>query len=386
MTRFFAALTAMVCLVADQACADDFDFLDKSREAMWQAETMHRPAWLSDRPVALGARDKEILERSLRAGREAAPERHASKRKRDEIVICLTMSGFDLKGALEYLSAFKSRQDIRVAIAGFPKGCSNIGCTARTIHQIASKNDYPAVTLDPMVFRRYRVKVAPTMLMFRKGKLVARVEGMYNPKWLEDAVRDGQKGDLGVRGPVADIAEKNLMDVIAERVAKLKRPNRKQIMDRFWNRFRFDALPAAKDMRVKRFVPIVRARKDIRTPKGRLIVRAGQTFNLLEQMPFTRSVIVYDPTRDGERALAKRLRRDALGKGRTPILVASRLPEKSLDALAREQEKMGGRVFLLDRMLARRFGFVATVSEAHAEGDEMVVTQYPAARSAKRPQ
>jgi hypothetical protein len=230
-----ASLIGALCVGAASASPDstadilgDTSWMNKTYEVMDKAEKAPPPAWLRA-PTPSESNKKEaarFLEQAAKiADQSLTPNRHGQQPKKKpvpdkQIVVCITLSSeFDIKSTLEYLSSYKDDKEIRLALAGLPEGCRTFGCAIRKFHELGMGNDYPSVTLDPMVFRRHNVKVAPTMLYLKKGREIAKVEGIMNPEWIRNQVEKGTTGDLGVRGPVVDIEEKNLMDEIKDRLA-----------------------------------------------------------------------------------------------------------------------------------------------------------------------
>src|SRR5699024_6871528 len=104
----------------------------------------------------------------------------------------------------------------------------------------------PPVSLAPMMFTKLGITSAPTVVYYDHGNPVARLEGSLEIDWLKDEVANGKTGDLGSRGPSHEIAERNLMDVIRERWAKINWAKKKQeAINNFWSHYDFTDLPQA---------------------------------------------------------------------------------------------------------------------------------------------
>lgn len=369
----------------------NMDFLSKSAKTIEQAEKQKKPSWLKI-PAPTDQQKKEAAKFLRNASKSVnktlgvtAKRKDAIKAKKAmrnrQIVIAITLSSkFDIKNALNYLKSYKDDKQVRMALAGLPNGCKTFQCAAGVFNKLDVGHEYPPVTLDPKLFKEKSIKVAPTMLFIGKdGNEVARVEGLINPDWLREQVKDGKRGDLGVRGPVVDIEEKNLMDEIA---ARINRIDQKKAIARakadYWAKKKYVGLTRATEDREFMFEPIVTATADIKDVKGKILIRRGTRVNALSKMPFTRSVIVYDPNRRRERVLATRLRKDAIRRGKKPVMIITRPEESSFQSIFDEEKKVGDKVYLLSKALAKRMQIIHTVSVVEAEGTHFIVKEFAA--------
>ncbi len=94
-------------------------------------------------------------------------------------------------------------------------------------------------------------------------------------------------------------------------------------------------------------------------------------------MPFTRSIIVYDPNRKGERTLAVKLMKDAIHRGKRPVMIITRPVKSSFSSIFDEQAKIGEKnIYLLSAALAKRMQITHTVSQVEAKGEHFIVKEY----------
>nr|MBG9386379.1 conjugal transfer protein TraW [Klebsiella pneumoniae] len=100
--------------------------------------------------------------------------------------------------------------------------------------------------------------------------------------WLAREVDNGEKGDLGVKGPVEKISEPDLIDVAKKRLANIDwEEKKKQAIERFWTKQNFNELPRAPKSRTREIDPSVMITSDISTPDGTVFAHAGDVINPL---------------------------------------------------------------------------------------------------------
>jgi len=390
----FLAPIVMVCMGQGVALAQppvsipDPSFFDKSMKVMDNASKQDMPAWLKPAPEKM-QKHQETAKNILNKANEYIAKKHQNDKKKwevanasgDKILIFATSgNGFDLDGALDFLTAYAKDKRIAVALAGFPKGCDNIRCSIQKMSQYNKKDrPTPPVTIDPLAFKRFHVSVVPTMLYLKDGVEVGRVTGIYNPKWFEDQLQTSDVKDLGNHGPVVAIAERNLMDVIAERVKKVDWDKKKKAaVANFWKKRDYLDLPRATEEKEFLFEPIVKASKDIKDLKGNVLVKKGTTVNALSKMAFTKSVIVFNAKYKEEIKRAIELAADARKRGKMPVLITTTMPGQSFKAHHKLEERFKGEpVYLLSKKMAKRFHIKKTLTVVESEGLAFVVREIP---------
>ena len=106
--------------------------------------------------------------------------------------------------------------------------------------------------------------IAPVLLAQGPDGELARVAGLADPQWLRARVLAGERGDLGVRGPVKPVTEPDLIEELQRRLAALDLGKlREQALARYWQRVAFAELPVAAEPRTREIDPTITA------PKGR---------------------------------------------------------------------------------------------------------------------
>src|SRR3546814_19410932 len=100
-----------------------------------------------------------------------------------------------------------------------------------------------------------------------ESREIARVEGLYEPAWLTRQIDAGRKGNLGVRGPITEIAEQDIIDVMKERVLAIDwHARREQAKERYWQNRTFIDLPRAPKARTKLVDASVAATAALKAP------------------------------------------------------------------------------------------------------------------------
>jgi conjugal transfer pilus assembly protein TraW len=232
----------------------------------------------------------------------------------------------------------------------------------------------PAVLIDPLRFRSASVTVVPEIVATVDGIEQARVRGLADPRWLLGELEAGHHGDLGAYGPTVAVAEADLLELLRTRVAALDGEGlRARVLERFWDRVAFVALPEASEARERRLDPTVVATEALHAPDGTVLVRAGEAVNPLARLPFSRRLVVFDATRPAQVEAARRL---AAEDPRRAVLLASALERaQGWDGLAALEASLGAPVYLLTPEVRARFALERVPVEVRAEAGVFVVRE-----------
>jgi len=233
----------------------------------------------------------------------------------------------------------------------------------------------PAAILDPTEFSDHKVTTVPHMIYMRDGKALANVRGLNNPQWLAEAVERGERGDLGLRGPVEEIQERDLIEELKERAAGLDMESKKEETVRtYWKRAKFITLPPATTEQQREIDPSVYVAKDIRDPKGSLLAQAGTVINPLGLRPFTLRMVIFNPTRKAEVEWVKNL---PPAPGRQDVFIATQIDRAAgWDHLVEIQDLLDQPVYLLQSDVQQRFEIRRTPTVVTSTKTRFVVTEY----------
>lgn len=233
--------------------------------------------------------------------------------------------------------------------------------------------------LNPTVFRKYNVTTVPTIIYLdeKQETEVARVVGLSNPKWLLDRVKNGYKGDMGIRGPVEDIAERDLIDVMKEKMAGVDWAEKKEkAIKNFWDKQQFINLPRATKHNIKHIDPTIMITADIKDAVGNVIVPRGHQINPLDLRDFTQAVVVFDPLDKEQIALVDKRLPELISKYSKVILIVTRFDQaggwKSYKSVTDHYDSP---VFKLTSDVVSRFSLENTPSIVTAENREFIVEE-----------
>jgi conjugal transfer pilus assembly protein TraW len=266
---------------------------------------------------------------------------------------------------------------VRVAFRGVAED-ESLTDFVRGIHGLlAGIEPVPEVVLDPTPFAAAGTDIAPVLLAHGPDGELARVAGLADPQWLRSRVLAGERGDLGVLGPVKPVTEPDLIGELQRRLAALDLERmRERALERYWRRVAFEALPVAAEPRTRAVDPTVTAPRDLRSADGTLLVRAGETLNPLERLPFTQRLVVFDATDDRQLATAKRLGREA--GDRRVLYLATRLERRrGWDGLSSVEDALDAPVYLLTPDVRARFALERVPAFVEARGRVFVVAEVP---------
>lgn len=203
----------------------------------------------------------------------------------------------------------KYRDDVTFAIRGLlpeEKTINDVGM--RILGLLDGFQTLPHIVLDPRPFQEVNAQTAPMILTYHEDTLLAYAAGLANPVYMENKVLRGEMGDLGKFGTVVNISERDLTDVLKERMAKLDMEALKQqAINRYWDNATFYQLPNASQTIERTFTPLVTLHEDIVSDDGTVLFVQGMQYNTLDQLPFTQRLVVFDATNEAHMEFVKSL-------------------------------------------------------------------------------
>ncbi len=255
----------------------------------------------------------------------------------------------------------------------------NITGTMRKIQALIEGLDpQPRVTLDPERFTQYHIQQAPTLLYLgetAQQPLIAT--GTTNTKWIAEQAEQGRAGQLGNYGSTYPVAEQDLIETLKQAAANLdQKALADKAIDHYWDKYRFVTLTPAKKNREFLFDPSITVIEDILTQDGVLIAKKGQVINPLDTLPFTKTIVVFNPLIEKEYEYAVRQARAAVAEGRGVILLATQIRRESgweyLQAIAQDFDYP---VYLLNKQLQSRFNLQYTPSVIRQKGNALLIKE-----------
>ncbi|PMK78548.1 hypothetical protein BCT94_05530 [Vibrio breoganii] len=275
----------------------------------------------------------------------------------------------DAMGLVELHQLFKAleyRDDVTFAIRGLlqnEKTINDVGM--RILHLLDGFQTLPHVVLDPRPFAEVNASHAPMILTYHEDTLVATATGLSNPVYMENKVLRGEVGDLGSFGSVVTISEKDLTEVMKERMAKLDMQELKeQAVSNYWDTATFYQLPKAVQNQERIFTPLITLHEDITLDDGTVLFAQGQQFNTLEQLPFTQRLVIFDATDEDQMAFVKSLPQTHL---RTTYVTTRFDRTLKWDAVKAVESELNAPVMQLNEDLITGFNLLAVPSVVTAD-------------------
>ena len=281
--------------------------------------------------------------------------------------------------------------DAVVVFRGIPDETTDIMSAMALIHRMGSEFDpAPNVILDPTLFRTHSITAVPTIVQLERvttgeadghatPKEVARVSGMTTTEWLQRQIAAGQKGNLGVRGPVVEIMERDLIELMKERVLAIDWDEKKKgAQKRYWLNQKFIALPVATNGNVRRIDASVAAREDILTPDGKVVAKKGVKVNPLAIRKWTQALVIFNPTIESQwKRIAPEIERLQQQPEVQKILVIATEfdPERGWDGYTDAVNRLNLPLYQLTPDVQRRFAIRAVPSVVTADETHFIVKE-----------
>ena len=388
-TQFFKlkALSAlMVSVITFSAVADNYDLqgLAEQAKVYRKGNVNIDNEWLKRATDSASIMRGEALELAESVAKEQNKEHQAAEDKaRMNGYKYLVFVSYSLnESALnEILTTVSGRSDTAVVFRGVPDGMK-IDEGMLKIQRLAMKvNPVPNIILNPELFTQHNISVVPSMVM-RSGVNLneshVSVKGLFDPLWLEKRFAAGDSGDLGVKGPVEAIAERDLIEVMKERVAQVDWNAKKEgALKRYWNHQTFSELPVATTDRVRRIDPTVVVTSDIRTSTGEFVARAGDRVNPLNTRPFTQGYIVFDPLDKAQVAKVKELHKTLKPTvAKVNFLVTQFDRDLGWDSYTAISDELDAPVYLLTSDIRERFQIEKVPSVITGDKTHFIVKEW----------
>ena len=348
-------------------------------------EESARDQMMVEEAIKAAQAHREALERAMPSvdGKQALEANLVPVNGQGEVTLIFVSYSLTDDVILDILRRNAGREATTVVMRGVPDG-ANLATGLKRMQDLARQvTPEPNIILDPTLFTRFGVKAVPTVVRAKRDietqkstpgesrlSLIAKVEGLHNDEWLLERIGRGETGDLGQQGPIFAIAERDLIEVIKERVLAIDWEAKKQAaINRFWSNRTFIDLPQAREAQVREIDPSVVLTQDMTDSEGNVIRRKGERVNPLSIMPFRSEVLIFNPTRDEERELiAAHL---ALAKDepyRKRIFIATAIEKsRGWDAYQELTEWLDAPLYLLTPEIQTRFHIEETPAVVTAD-------------------
>lgn len=250
----------------------------------------------------IAAQSAGYIENQSRSNAPNEPLRADVPHRMTRIFLSTALAEADIRFAMEVASR---RPDTILVFRGLPDGHS-----IRSFHAALAKHHgpglLPPIHLDPPAFTAAGVDEVPVVAVYGGGKLLGSVAGMIDPDWLQEQIRLGEVGRLPRRGPVASIAEPDLMVRMQSRFRAIDWQQwRDAQRDSLFRAMRPQPLPRAGTSRIRFRDPTFVVKATIRHG-DQVLARSGEPINPLERIPFLQTVVAFDATDPAQLAIVRR--------------------------------------------------------------------------------
>ena len=372
----------MVCLMGllftDLVSAEEA-WLQRSQAILQALEGQPRPEWLNGQtePLELKRQAMQVFETAqsiqkpaLSTGTERNLSTNQSNKPLTLLFVSFSLGDASLKGIFEDASG---RDDVLLVFRGPRPGQKLPALMADFKRLLKGIDPVPNIVIDPTRFQRWSVTSVPDMVVEQDGQSRLHVRGVSNLSWLDEQLKAGKQGDLGTLGDVGAIAEIDLLEELKRRLAAIDwKQKQQQAIARFWDQHKFEVLPAAHQDLDRTVDLTITAPRDLAAPNGQLIIRARQTVNPLDKMPFGLCLMVFDATVPAQVELIQR--QSCQDKKARVLYLTTSLPRQDgWDQLKTLETRLQAPVYLLTPDVRSRFQLQQVPAIVEQAGNHLVV-------------
>lgn len=232
----------------------------------------------------------------------------------------------------------------------------------------------PKIQIDPPAFESAGVTHVPTVVILASDKVVATVSGMVDPNWVRDQVEQGKRGTLPQVGPIHEIAEPDLIQVMQQRLARVDWDKwRRSQVDGLRRALAKPSLPDAILTRTRWHDPSFEVVEDV-VANNHILARKGDRVNPLDRVAFLQEIYVIDATDPRQFAAVK----GWISKARTRVTVITTRTggDDSLAWLAERATELGRPIFVWRPDLAQAFGIECAPTRVRSEGNRFRLDEF----------
>lgn len=279
----------------------------------------------------------------------------------------------------DLLVLYNGNKTVELVFRGIPEGMPFPQALAK-LQKLAfeTKSDTP-VLINPVVFTDAGVLTVPQIRKIVEGTPQYIVAGTTSIEAADTEYGSRKKPGLGSVGPTLDIDERDLIEVLKERLARVDFAELKEkATKRFWDKQTFVDLPTATTHRVRKLDPTVMVPEDMTAADGSLIHKAGDRINPLSIRPFTQRLVIIDPVDPKQIALAK-AEIAKHGNDQNVVVILSRVDRSSgWDGFTSVQDQVDRAVYLLKDDVRTRFSIDFVPSVVTADSSNFYIEEFPA--------
>lgn len=368
-----------LCWFSVQMVQAEEAWLQRSQAILQALEGQPRPDWLYGQSERLDMKRQaqQVLEASqaiqteaLSTGSESHLPANLSSKPLTLLFVSFSLGDTMLK---EIFDEAAGLDDVLLVFRGPKPGQKLPALMADLKRLLKGIEPLPNIVIDPTRFQRWSVASVPDIVVQQDGKAHLHVRGVSSLSWLDEQLKAGKHGDFGTMGDVAEIAEIDLLEELKRRMATIDwKQKQQQAIARFWDQQKFEILPAAQADRDRSVDLTITAPRDLAAPNGQLIIRAGQTVNPLDKMPFGLCLMVFDATVQAQIELIQH--QSCQDKQARVMYLATSLPRQSgWDSLQRLETALQAPVYLLTPDVRSRFQLQHVPAVVEQSGNRLLV-------------
>lgn len=235
----------------------------------------------------------------------------------------------------------------------------------------------PQVSIDPRPFRKYKITSVPAVTVVKAGGYVT-VPGTLDVEYAKRLLADGSNGMQTKAASTYPIVEKDFVQELQERFKKLDvRELAKKGVNGIWKHQNYLNLPEANKTETIDFDPTFIVAQDVSMPDGRVIAKAGSSFNPLHAMPLSKTYVLFDATSQDQLDFVKAFVKEAYKTGKNVSVMATKLPaDTNWDKFHNIRNSIGGGLFLANQDIVSRFRVSALPATVSGKDGRLTRTQH----------
>lgn len=262
--------------------------------------------------------------------------------------------------AVKQLLAEASEDQSIVLVFRGVKKVEDMTNSLKEISALASQfNPVPRVMLNPTFFHKFNISQVPSVVLYdeQNDKLIGKVVGLSDPIWLSRKVKESKEIDFGIKGPAIAIGERDIIEVMKERVMNIDWAKKKEAANlNFWKKQQFINLPRATKSLSRALDPSIQVTDDILDGEGKILVKSGTIINPLDLKSFDKTIIIFDPLDKSQLSVVKERNAELTKKGKPVMLLATQFDRsKNWDSYKEITQEFNAPVFKLTSDVQSRF-------------------------------
>lgn len=303
----------------------------------------------------------------------ANPDRKIYKGRRTLIFVSRSMSDNELKSILLENADDSS---VQLVVRGFPDGVNTAEAIAHLQNLVMESHSKAGVIIDPPAFKRHNITEVPVTILEESEVALLTAKGNSSARYVTDAYAQGQRGDLGVTGPMVNIAERDLVEVMQERAHKIDFEKLKRAAkDRFWANQKYFELDHVLESRTREIDPTVIVGQDILDTKGNVITAKGTRINPLDVRPFTQRLVIFDGRDEAQIHLAKQELNKYSKTMRVTLILSALDTTDGWESFQQLQKTIGAPLYLLTQEVLTTFEIEKVPSTVYSSDNKFIVQE-----------